>query len=372
MTAPFEIFLSSAPGLEDVLRDEAVANGFAHAVVVPGGVTFKGHWTTVWRANLVMRGAGRVLARIGSFPAYHLAELDKKARAFPWGETLRADVPLRVEVTASQRSKIYHAGAAQQRIETALVEEFGAVIDKTADLVLRARIEKDIVTFSIDTSGESLHKRGHKPAVGKAPMRETLAALFLRQCGYDGSQAVVDPMCGSGTFVLEAAEMAAGLMPGRSRRFAFEDLASFNADRWADMKAACSAPRSDLPQFQGSDRDPGAIRMSRGNAEAAGLGAAIDFQNVSVADLTPPEGAPPGILMVNPPYGERIGNRKLLFSVHATLGTVLKTRFSGWRVGIVTSDPQLAQATGLSFLAPGAPVAHGGLRVKLYQTAALR
>ncbi|KAA2317259.1 class I SAM-dependent RNA methyltransferase [Pseudooceanicola sediminis] len=371
MTAPFEIFLSAPPGLEETLCAEAVDNGFAHARVVPGGVTFKGHWTTVWRANLVMRGAGRVLARIGGFPAYHLAELDKKARAFPWGDTLRPDVALRVEVTASKRSRIYHAGAAQQRIETALRESFGATIDRTAPLVLKTRIENDHVTFSIDTSGDSLHKRGHKPAVGKAPMRETLAALFLRQCGYDGTQSVVDPMCGSGTFVLEAAEIAAGLMPGRSRHFAFQDLASFNADRWADMKAACPPPRPDLPRFQGSDRDPGAIRMSRGNADAAGIGAAIDFQNVSVADVHPPEGARPGLVIVNPPYGERIGNRKLLFSVHASLGSVLKQRFSGWRVGIITSDAQLAQATGLPFLPLGAPVPHGGLRVRLYQTAPL-
>lgn len=363
--------MSAPPGLEQLLQAEAVENGFAHAIVVPGGVTVKGHWTTVWRANLLMRGAGRVLARIGAFPAYHLAELDKKARAFPWGETLRADVPLRVEVTASQRSKIYHAGAAQQRIETALSESFGAVIDKEAALSLKVRIEKDVVSFSIDTSGESLHKRGHKPAVGKAPMRETLAALFLRQCGFDGKEAVVDPMCGSGTFVLEAAEIAAGLWPGRSRHFAFEDLASFHAGRWDEMRAMAPVPRVDLPRFQGSDRDPGAIRMARANAEASGTGAAISFLNHAISDLVPPEGRP-GLVIVNPPYGTRIGEQKQLFALHATMGRVLKQRFGGWRVGIITTEAQLARATGLSFLPTAAPVPHGGLKVTLYQSAPLR
>ncbi len=202
--------------------------GFKGARAVPGGVTVKGGWPDVWRANLEIRGAGRVLARIGSFRVLHLAQLDKRARRFAWGDVLRKDVPFRIEASCKS-SRIYHSGAAAERIERAIREELGATASPEAEVCIRARIENDLCTLGVDTSGELLHKRGHKEAVNKAPMRETLASLFLRQCGYDGTEPVVDPMCGSGTFIIEAAEIAAGLKPGRSRHFAFEQLANFDA-----------------------------------------------------------------------------------------------------------------------------------------------
>ncbi len=335
---------------------------------MPGGVVTHGGWPEVWRANLVLRGAARVLVRIGAFRVMHLAQLDKRARKFPWGEVLRADVPLKVEVI-TRRSKIYHAGAAQQRIERALTEELGAVLDPEAEVVLKARIEDDLCTLSLDTSGAPLHRRGHKQAVGKAPMRETLAALFLRQCGYDGGEPVLDPMCGSGTFVIEAAEIAAGLLPGRDRAFAFERLASFDAGAWAAMKAA-QAPVAPGVRFFGYDRDAGAVRMSTQNAERAGVSDWTGFACQPVSALERPEG-PPGLVMVNPPYGARIGNRKLLFPLYGALGAVLKDRFSGWRVGLVTSEAGLAKATGLPFLPAAAPVALGGLKVTLWRTGVL-
>lgn len=363
-----EIFLMTAPGLEPVLAGEARATGFRDPTPVPGGVVTRGGWPEVWRANLELRGAGRVLARIGSFRAMHLAQLDKRARKFPWAASLRPDRPVRVEASCS-RSRIYHAGAAAQRIEAAIREELGAPITPDAAIVVKARIDDDLCTFSLDTSGESLHKRGHKEAVGKAPMRETLAALFLRQCGYDGGEPVVDPMCGSGTFVLEAAEIAAGLRPGRTRSFAFEDFATFDAAAWARMRASEPRPRPAL-RFHGSDRDDGAVRMCRANAARAGVTDITDFRRQTISELTPPEG-PPGLVIVNPPYGARIGERPLLRSLYAALGKTLRDGFAGWRVGLVTSDTALARATGLPFAPPGPPVAHGGLRISLFRTGPL-
>ncbi|MGO4917832.1 THUMP domain-containing class I SAM-dependent RNA methyltransferase [Pseudogemmobacter sp. W21_MBD1_M6] len=365
----FEIFLVASPGLEAVLCEEAQAKGFAGATQVPGGVNVQGGWPEVWRANLELRGASRVLARIGAFRVFHLAQLDKRSRKFDWGRVLRKDVPVRVEVTCKS-SKIYHAGAASQRIETAIREELGATIAPDAAIAVKVRIDDDLCTISVDTSGESLHKRGHKEAVGKAPMRETLAFLFLRQCGYDGREPVVDPMCGSGTFVIEAAEMAAGLHPGRTRAFAFEQLATFDAAVWQQMRA----PRGLTPpslRFFGSDRDAGAIKMSGANAARAGVEAFTNFQHHAVSDLEPPSG-PPGLVIVNPPYGARIGDKRLLFSVYGALGKTLLTRFSGWRVGMVTSDKSLAKASLLPFAPPGPPVSHGGLKVHLFQTPRLR
>ncbi|SFP66266.1 THUMP domain-containing class I SAM-dependent RNA methyltransferase [Tranquillimonas alkanivorans] len=366
---PFEIFLAATPGLEEELRAEATEKGFSAPNAVPGGVLVQGGWPEVWRANLELRGAGRVLARVASFRAMHLAQLDKRARRVPWAEFLRQDVPVRVEATC-RRSRIYHAGAAAQRIERAIREELGAPVSVTGELRLTARIEDDLCTISLDTSGEPLHRRGHKEAVGKAPLRETLAALFLRRCGFDGREPVVDPMCGSGTFVLEAAEIAAGLAPGRSRSFAFERLASFDAEAWAQARQASDETEPPAARFFGSDRDAGAVRSSQANAERAGVAAWTEFRQQAVSDLKPPEG-PPGLVMVNPPYGGRIGNRKLLFALYGALGETLRTRFRGWRVGIVTNDPGLAKATKLPFLPPEPPVPHGGLKVTLFRTGPL-
>ena len=332
----FEIFLVAAPGLEAVLCSEARARGFKSAQAVPGGVTFRGGWPAVWRANFEIRGAGRVLARMAEFRALHLAQLDKRARRVAWGAFLRADVPFRVEASC-KTSRIYHSGAAAQRIETAIREEFGAPVLPEADVCVRVRIEDDLCTIGVDTSGDLLHKRGHKEAVNRAPMRETMASLFLRQCGFDGSEPVVDPMCGSGTFVIEAAEIAAGLKPGRSRHFAFEHLATFDADVWQRMLADAGAPSSAIEpgiRFYGSDRDAGAIAMSRANAARAGVTELTEFRQHAISDLVAPEG-PPGLVIVNAPYGTRVGDKKKLQPLYAAFGRVLLAGFSGDRKSVV-------------------------------------
>jgi putative N6-adenine-specific DNA methylase len=362
---PFDIFLVTLPGLEQALCQEVRDRGFSDPVSSAGGVTIRGTWHDVWRANLELRGATKILARIGSFRALHLAQLDKRARKFPWADVLRPDRPVRVEASC-KRSRIYHEGAVVERVETAIREELGAPIAEDAAIRIMVRLEDDLCTISVDTSGELLHRRGHKEAVNKAPMRESLAALFLRECGYDGAEPVLDPMCGSGTFVIEAAEIAAGLQPGRSRTFAFEQLVTFNPPGWLALRRPAE-PR-DVPfRFIGCDRDAGAIIMSQANAERAGVAGLTEFRNQPIVDLQRPDG-PPGLVMVNPPYGERIGNKRLLYALYASLGEVLRSRFSGWRVGLVTSEPSLAKATGLPFREPGPLVPHGGLRVRLYQT----
>lgn len=369
MDTPFEILLVATPGLEVPLAEEAHDLGLNVTGQIPGGVTITGDWPEVWRANLMLRGATRVLARIGAFRAMHLAQLDKRAHKFPWGDVLHPGTVCRVETTC-RKSRIYHAGAATQRIETALKETIGAVIDKTAELVLKVRIEDDLATFSLDTSGASLHKRDHKQAVNKAPMRETLAAMFLRQCGYTGTEPVYDPMCGSGTFVIEAAEIAMGLAPGRSRAFGFQDLASFDPIAWARIQDSVKAHATPLV-FHGSDRDAGAIRMSIANGERAGVIEQCRFTMMPVTDILPPDG-PPGLVIVNPPYGGRIGNKRPLYGLYATMGERLLAEFKGWRVGVITSEAGLARATGLPFAPAGPHVNHGGIRVRLYQTPPLR
>jgi putative N6-adenine-specific DNA methylase len=368
---PFEIFLACPPGLEPLLRDEAAALSLADPRVTPGGVVLQGGWPDVWRANLHLRGATRVLARIAAFRALHLAQLDKRARKVPWGAALAPGTPVRVEV-ATRASRIYHAGAARARIAAALGDAGCPVPEDPADdaVTVMVRIDDDLCTVSVDTSGVPLHRRGHKQAVNAAPMRETLAALFLRACGYDGREPVLDPMCGSGTFVIEAAEIALGLAPGRSRAFAFERLASFDPDAWADLRVG-APPRATPHRFLGRDRDAGAIGMSRANAARAAVAGVTDFRQAPISDLDRPDG-PPGLVIVNPPYGARLGKPGRLRPLYAALGEALRGRLAGWRVGLVTTDAGLARATGLPFGPPGPPVPHGPLKVRLYRTDVLR
>jgi len=366
---PFDIFAIALPGLEAPLLEEIREAGFEGAKAGDGGVTFPGGWPDVWRANIVLRGASRILARFASFRALHLAQLDKRARKVPWGDILRPDVPVKVEATC-RKSRIYHGGAASQRVARAITEELGAPISDDAALRIMVRIEDDLCTISLDTSGEGLHRRGHKTAVGKAPLRETMAALFLRQCGYRGGEPVLDPMCGSGTFPIEAAEIAAGVPAGRARRFAFEDLVNLDADAVMQLRTVPGLPEIG-PSFFGYDRDQGAIANAAANADRAGVGAACRFTCQPISALVRPDG-PAGLVMVNPPYGGRIGAKKMLYGLYSALGARLSEEFSGWRVGLVTTEGGLARATGLPLHPPGPPVAHGGLKVRLWQSDPLR
>lgn len=365
---PFEIFCACPPGLEPMLEAEALQAGFKGAKATPGGITFAGLWPNVMRANLTLRGASRVLVRIASFRSFNLSQLEKQAREVDWSATLRSDVPVRVDVT-TRKSKIYHAGAAKDRIERALSERLRAPLGGDDAIKLMVRIDNNLVTISVDTSGDPLHMRGTKQAVGKAPMRETLASLFLRMAGFDGTEPVLDPMCGSGTFVLEAAEQAAALLPGRARQFAFERLTSFMPERWAEMRAAQEQLYSDAT-FYGSDRNAGAVENAQANAARAGIDKLCRFNQGAISDLKRPEG-PPGLVIMNPPYGERIGEKKQLFGLYAAIGTTLQAQFAGWRIAIFTTQSDLAHATKLPFAQTSAPIPHGGLKVRLYLTGPL-
>ena len=368
-SADFEIFLGTAPGLEPLLLAEAKAAGFKAPKAVGGGVVTAGDWADVWRANLTLRGASKVLARIGEFRAHHLAQLDKQARKFPWANFLAPGHSVKVEVSTNKKSEIYHSGAAEQRFERAISETFGARIAERledTDILIKVRIARNLVIISIETSGTPLHKRGHKLALGKAPLRETIAAMTLRACGYKRTEPLVDPMCGSGTYVIEAAEIAANLMAGRDRSFAFEKLVSYDAEAVAEMKSGWFT-REPTPHFYGYDRNVQVVEAATQNAKRAGVATACHFAAQPLSKLQPPAG-PPGLVIVNPPYGERIGNKKELFGLYRNFGDIMRERFTGWRVGMITSDQSLAEETKWPWLPVGPPIPHGGLKIKLYRT----
>ncbi|MEO0389563.1 MAG: class I SAM-dependent RNA methyltransferase [Pseudomonadota bacterium] len=362
-TDPLAFFAICLPGFEAELARELTALGLRVTSVTPGGVELSGQWPDIWAANLGSRMATRILVRIATFMAFHPAQLDKRARKMDWAAWLPPGAQVKVEVSTNRKSKIYHAGAAQTRIEGAL-DAAGYQTQGDDAVALKVRIDDNRVTLSLDTSGAPLHKRGHKQAVGKAPLRETMAAAFLAQCGFDGTQPVYDPMCGSGTFPIEAAEMAAKLQPGRARKFAFQDFPGFDPEVFASLRYT---PATFGPaRFSGSDRDTGVIDMATENAKRAGVETLCAFHSMDLRDARPPQG-PPGLVMLNPPYGARIGTKRALYSVYAGIGAVLRSKFAGWRVGLVTSEKSLAQATDLPWAPTAKPVSHGGLRVTLYQ-----
>lgn len=365
----FEILLTTSPGLEAYLLEEVNQANFNRAEAIVGGVTIWGNWNDVWRANLTLRGVSKVLARFGGFRAFHVAQLDKRARKFPWGDILMPDNVVKVDVSTNRKSKIYHAGAAIQRIERAILEEFGAKIAPTmeeAEIVIKARIDDNNILFSVDSSGDGLHKRGHKQAMGKAPMRETMASLLLRACQFSGEEPVLDPMCGSGTFLIEAAEISRDMMAGRARKFAFEKLATYDKTAVDKIRSAW-LERESTQHFYGSDRNVNVIGFSNANAQRAGVDDICTFSPTPLSEITRPDG-PAGLVIVNPPYGGRIGKKKDLFALYSAFGDVMRERFKGWRVGMVTSNTELAKATKLPWLPTGAPIAHGGLKIRLFRT----
>ncbi len=348
------------------MAEEARALGFEVLAREPGGVLIAGGWAEVMRANLWLATPSRVLWRIGGFPAVHLAVLDRRARRFPWGQWLKRTVPVRVEVECTA-SRIWHEAAAAERIARAIDETLGAPIATAGGVTVKARIADDFVTLSLDTSGAGLWQRGWRRVGLAAPLRETLAASFLRVAGWKGEETVLDPMCGSGTFPIEAAGHALGLAPGRLRQFAFEQLEGFDAKAWEALRAASAqAPAAGPPSAYGLDHSAAAVRSALENARRAGVAERLLLRQCKISALSPPKDVRPGLVITNPPWGKRLGDRKELFALYARLGQVLRSRFSAWRVAVVSPDPALVGAIELGLKPACPPVPSGGTRVQLW------
>jgi putative N6-adenine-specific DNA methylase len=365
-----ELFAVAAPGTEALLHRELAALGIKGRYV-PGGVELRGDADTIRRVNLESRLASRLLLRLGRFETLHLNELEKLAGKLDVAPYLRADEPLMVRASC-RKSKIYHSGAAEERVHRALSKKLRADLapaqanldeDDAPPQTVLVRFEHDVCTLSLDTSGAHLHKRGYRLETGKAPLRETLAAALLAEAGYRGDGAFVDPLCGSGTFAIEAALIATRSAPGRLRSFAFERWPSHDARAWRLLREAADARRRPAPApIVASDRDEGAVGVTKRNAERAQV--AIEVRHHALSDSRPPAGS--GLLLTNPPYGERVGNPARLRDLYATLGKLASGQYAQWAFGFITTDERLARGSGLAFTRVSAPLPHGGLRVKLY------
>lgn len=369
--ALLELFAVAAPGTEAGVCAELVALGARAPVVVTGGVAFTGDVETMMRVNLWCRTASRVLVRVARFPAANLRLLAAGAARLPWDRWILA--PRRIHVKATcHASRVYHSGAAAERVRDSACQVAGCVPSDgpgDADATVLVRLERDVCEVSLDTSGEHLHLRAWRLETAKAPLRENLAAAVLLLSGWDGAEALLDPMCGSGTFPIEAALLAARVPPGGARRFAFMDWPDFDAGRWARLLEEAAGLRRSLPRpIRAADRDAGAVEITKRNAARAGVADLIEAERRALSAT--PSFPGPGLLVCNPPYGGRIGRASDLRDLYAALGALVR-RLPGWRATVVTTEPRLAAACDLPFLPPGPPLAHGGLRLGVYRTGSI-
>jgi len=336
-----------------------------------GGIEFQGSLHDLYRANLYLRTASRVLVRLGHFYASTFPELRRKASRVLWENYLAPERPIALRVTC-QKSRLYHEGAVAERVVRAIADRRGkppAVQKHPEDSgtelpqLIVVRFVDNLCTVSIDSSGALLHRRGYRLATAKAPLRETLASATVMASGWDAISPLLDPFCGSGTIPIEAALLARRVPAGYGRRFAFMDWPHFDLRFWEKLLAdAGKAIVSDIPDIIASDRDAGAIQAAQANAERAGVADCIEFSRKAISAIDPPPC--PGWVITNPPYGVRLRKTKDLRNLYAQLGKVLRTRCSGWHVTLLCDSIQLVRSTGLEF-DKGIPLMNGGLKVKL-------
>jgi putative N6-adenine-specific DNA methylase len=378
----YDCFAITAPGLEPITAAELTALGMT-TTVERGGVSWTASLDGIYRANLHLRTASRVLVRVGRFHARTFAELERHAKRIRWDDYVTRHRAVRFRVTC-KKSRLYHSDAVMQRLanvvapivgDPALVgstrhitgegdeEHAGATPahEGTTDVsrgldepdavdaqLFVVRIERDEVTISADTSGALLHRRGYRQAVAKAPLRETLAAAMVLASGWDRRLPLIDPLCGSGTIVIEAALIARRIAPGLHRTFACLRWPRAEFAQWnAEVARARDEILDRAPgMFRASDRDEGAVRAALANAERAGVAADIDVSHRAISAVEPAGGR--GWILANPPYGLRVGDRTVR-DLYAQLGNVARRIFPTWHVGLLCAYDNLLTQTRIRF-----------------------
>ncbi len=373
-----DLFVVAAPGLLQVVAEETVAIlPAADLRPTQGGIELKAAQDLdLCRLNLRLRAGSRVLCRIAEIRAASFAELHRRAARLPWEDYLRAGAPVVIRASA-KRSRLYHTGGIAERIVKGIHERLGAEPQLVAESEagpdaqrIIARLLRDRLTLSIDTSGELLHRRGYRQATAKAPLRENLAAAILLSCLREGD-ALIDPMCGAGTLAIEAALLQSGTAPGHARSFALERWPSLTPGILERARAELPTPQQPSAPIFASDRDDGAITATQSNAARAGVKTWLNTQVAdfaSLADIEAP--AARGLVVTNPPYGVRISARRHLPELYARLGASLRQRFAhkpslSWRLALLTPDPSLAAATGFD-LERRLSLKNGGIPIDLW------
>jgi putative N6-adenine-specific DNA methylase len=361
-------FAVVAPGTEALCRHELEAPpiGLASCQVTRGGVEFTGRPSDCYRANLHTRLAVRILMRLTRFRATNFRRLEKKVRGYPWELYLQAGSELIVKGT-SRHSRLYHRQAIAEKIKKAVtqrLEPLGLAGEPAQPARLFFRFKDDTCLLSLDSSGTPLYQRGIKTHRARAPLRETLASAVLLLAGFEPDMVLVDPMCGAGTFSLEAALMVKGIPPGWFRSFAFEDWPAFRPNQWAHFKKTAANQIQTIASASifASDRDPRAVEILSASIKRHKLDDVITVSRQNIFDLTPPKSVK-GLIVINPPYGIRLGNPKLRDELILTMLHKFRRQYRGWRLALIVPDEKLVRKQPIQL--KSYPIHHGGLRLYL-------
>jgi putative N6-adenine-specific DNA methylase len=348
-------FATCGRGIEPLLADELRALGAAGVEPGRGGVHFAGDRTLLYRANLWLRTAIRVLWPILEAPVTSPEELYEAVRGVDWSRFMTPEHTLAVDCNVRD-SALTHSKYAALKTKDAICDQFlekcgrRPSVDVDEPMVgLNLHIYRNQTVLSLDSSGDSLHKRGYRPIQTRAPLNEALAAALLLQTGWDGTTPLADPLCGGGTLPIEATWLALRRPPGLTRRrFGFQGWMDFDIAAWAALRdeARTGVAKALAAPVVGSDERGDAIAFARDNARAAGVGHLVRFEKKQLREARPP-GDVPGTLVCNPPYGERLGEEKELQPLYHLLGEVLRTHWRGWSAFVFTGNRRLAHRIGL-------------------------
>ena len=342
-------------GLESVLAKELIELGANNVQIQRRAVAFSGDKRMLYAANFCLRTASRILVPIATFKAKKTDDIYEQVKLLDWAQYMTAKTTFQIDATVYS-DLFRHSQFITYRVKDAIVDwwmEHGGVRPSVQltnpDLYLNVHIAGDLVTLSLDSSGESLHKRGYRVANTQAPINEALAAGMLLLAGWKGQSDFYDPMCGSGTLLIEAALIARNIAPGIYRKgFAFEKWANFDADLFADIYSDDSREREFTHKIYGSDAGFYAVQAATKNVQSANLQRDIEVKQIRVQELrladTNTEGA---LVMMNPPYGERLSQDKDVLRLYQDMGTALKHQFSGATAWIISSNEEALKCVGL-------------------------
>jgi putative N6-adenine-specific DNA methylase len=347
-------FATTAKGVEDVLAGELQALGIEDAVAESGGVRFSGDMASCYRANLWLRTASRILMKCAEFPSATPQELYDGVRTIPWNDYLTPEMTLAVDCNLRD-SAMTHSGFVALKTKDAIVDVIRDrcgkrpdVDTRDPDLRVNVHLSRNHCTVSLDTSGTPLDRRGYRLEKNVAPLRETLAAALLELSGWDCTIPLIDPMCGSGTIPIEAALKASRCAPGLLRQqFGFQRWPGFDRNLWKELvKDARKEVLETVPApIIGHDISPSAIGIARSNSMRADVEDMVTFSPCDIRSFTPP--SPPGIILFNPPYGQRLGEEGALKSLYKEIGDVMKQRCKGYTAYLFTGNLELAKYVGL-------------------------
>ncbi|MGF1478620.1 MAG: class I SAM-dependent RNA methyltransferase [Cyanophyceae cyanobacterium] len=348
-----EYFATVARGLESLAAQELERLGAERVMPAFCGVEFWGTRELLYRTNLWSRLSFRILQVLSKFPCSKADSLYKGVQAVDWRDSLPPDRSFAVRATGKTKA-LNHSHFTALQVKNAIVDwqrqhwgERSDVDTQNPDLWINVHLHREVCTLSLDSSGNSLHRRGYRPAVGKAPLKETLAAALIELSEWQPEVAFLDPLCGSGTLPLEAALVGLNVPPGSFReRFGFETWTDFDRQLWERLLSEAATGRQPLAApIAGSDRDPEIVAQALTNARSSGLDQHIDFACRELADVEPISDR--GVIICNPPYGERVGDRQRLGQFYKLLGDVFKQRFKGWKAYVLSGNKELALSIGL-------------------------